>query len=114
MYPFALLLGLGLIGWSLTKGATVRVWPLVAALVSVPVLLLPWVAGVGTNWSAWLIEAGRADIEFVKPSALNLLSGQGAGEVDAPWWLVLPIMIAGSMALASIRTSTRTRSLSTA
>jgi len=100
MYPFALLLGLGLIGWSLTKGATVRVWPLVAALVSVPVLLLPWVAGVGTNWSAWLIEAGRADIEFVKPSALNLLSGQGAGEVGAPWWLVLPIMIAGSMALA--------------
>jgi GT2 family glycosyltransferase len=79
----------------------------VAILVSVPVLLLPWVVGVLGAPGAWLVEAGRADAVPVLPSTLGLLLGRSGGPADAPAWLGAGILVAGL--LAGLRSETRSR-----
>jgi GT2 family glycosyltransferase len=79
----------------------------VAILVSVPVLLLPWVVGVLGSPGDWLVEAGRAGVVPVQPSTVDLLLGRSGGPSNAPAWLGVGVLVAGL--LAGLRSETRSR-----
>ncbi len=74
--------------------------PLAAAVLSVPVLLLPWVIGVGTRWSAWLVEAGRADAPTTPPTWWQAVAGRATADSGAPVWLMFGLLAVALLALA--------------
>ena len=111
-WVLALLLALVLVGHGLlrerARWRTAAYWggP-VAILVSVPVLLLPWVLGAVVTPGAWLLEAGRAGVVPVLPSTVDLLLGRSGGPANAPAWLGAGVVVAGL--LAGLRSETRSR-----
>ncbi len=92
-----------LVGGALSRSALLRgrdrVAPLLTVLVAVPALLLPWIAGVGGAWSAWLVEAGRADLPWNTPTVRDALAGHPTGGTGASWALTIPILIVATLAL---------------
>ncbi len=80
----------------------VLVIPVVALL-----LVLPWVLGTLTEPGAWLLEAGRADVLPLQPTAWELLLGRSGGPGSAPWWMAVGLPFAALAAL--VRPDTRQR-----
>ncbi|MGI9157225.1 MAG: glycosyltransferase family 2 protein, partial [Marmoricola sp.] len=78
----------------------------VAIVVSVPILLLPWVFGVIGHPGAWLPEAGRTGLLPSLPPTLDLALGR-PGPGGAPLWLGAGTVLPGL--LAGFRADTRSR-----
>lgn len=96
-------LGVGLVREPSRWRAPDRWGPLVAAVVSTPLLLLPWALSLD-GLGPLLVEAGRADAAYGVPGALDLLAGR-TGDPGAPLWLGL-LLLAAAVA-AVLRPDTR-------
>lgn len=77
--------------------------PLLAVVVSTPLLLLPWALSL-RGLGPLLVEAGRADVMGPVPDVLDLLAGR-TGDAGAPAWLGL--LLAAAAVLAVLRPDTR-------